>query len=217
MASTASTGPGSTRSGRGRTPPSASVSRTAGRRSGLSGGSPKADPAGEARRASRVPHFRFLQRTVPVWWAHYVPGGRSGRARAPPDVGVRPDAGPAGRGPSGRNGARGLFRPQVEHCTTKGAQNTSNSKNGRLEIPGITRNTSCEAWYLSQREKGGLENRNQRGCQSVNKRGSSSWPSSYRGQGQAGGNRWGAGVIRAISRVERRLRPHRAHDEGEGA
>ncbi len=50
-----------------------------------------------------------------------------------------------------------------------------------------------------------MENRNQRGCRSVNKRGSSSGQACTGERGQAGGNRWGAGVFRAISRVARRV------------
>ena len=42
------------------------------------------------------------------------------------------------------------------------------------------------------------------------------WPSSYRGQGQAGGTAGERDVIRAILRAERAF-GRAAHDEGEGA
>jgi hypothetical protein len=62
-----------------------------------------------------------------------------------------------------------------------------------------------------------MENRNQHDCWRVNKVWTQFWPRGYRGHGQAGGTageRVSSGLFRA---AERRIRPCRAHDEGEGA
>src|SRR5216683_937248 len=81
----------------------------------------------------------------------------------------------------------------------------------------IRPNTSCESWYLSQRNKGRKENRNHRGCRRVNKRGSSLGQAFAGERGQAGetaGERVSLGYFRAFKwRIGRAAR----RTEGEDA
>src|ERR1700683_5485922 len=142
----------------------------------------------------------LLPPTMPVWWALLWPGR---------GIGPGPPRDPRNEPAHGNRRDAGIVRL----CPNKGK---------RINKP-LVRSCYDSAEYFLRSvvfvstEERRVENRNQRGFRSVNKRGSSSGQAGTGESGQSGGNRWGAGVIRAISRVARPFRVCGAHNEGEGA
>jgi hypothetical protein len=229
MASTASTGPGVPRPAGGTTPVSSGSGPVDGR-SGLSGAVLSGSPACTAGddSSSLVPSARRACCRGP----HYGPGEAAGPARTHQDfrrpgpltawrpgplTAWRPGPLTAWRPAGRRAGRRHLRRREARALYGQECNRRSELENRTLRScrdPGeyflrITVFVCAEERRRENQERTTLPGRKKIWKQF--------WPTTYGEGGQAGGNRWGADVIRAIWRAARRLRACGAHDEGEGA
>ena len=175
----------------------------AGRRPPVTGGIRGARRPGQTprTRAATVPHPSFPSAKSaclvgPLWPPR---GTRPVLARRSP-IAMSRYRPPSRPGETGRTGGN-CRRPCLAGLSPHRMRRIENSPS---RISGVTANISCAAWY-SQVGRKAAQNRNLRSGQSVIKV-EAVLAGQLPGAGPGEGDRWGAGVIRAISRTQRRLR-----------